>query len=134
MLSVVASSSSSRRRRQDRLDHTLTYAVNAFLGPDIGSFSECFGSFFFSSSSALADAIHDPVYYFLIHFLGCPFQRGNASYWSQLVQYLALCLCFFVCFGCLVLKMLIKRITGYLEIILQLHFLKYQDFLRNVSI
>ncbi|KAK0587038.1 hypothetical protein LWI29_016423 [Acer saccharum] len=50
--------------------HTLTYTVNAFFGPDIGSFSQWLGSFFSSSGSALADAIHDPVYYFLI--LGLP--------------------------------------------------------------
>ncbi|KAK4843908.1 hypothetical protein QYF36_014184 [Acer negundo] len=50
--------------------HTLTYAVNSFFGPDIGSFSEWLGSFFSSSGSVLGDAIHDPVYYFLI--LGLP--------------------------------------------------------------
>ena len=53
--------------------HTLTYTVNAFFGPDIGSFSEWLGStlgFGRTLASALADAIHDPLYYVLI--LGLP--------------------------------------------------------------
>lgn len=51
--------------------HTLTYTINAFFGPDIGSFSEWLGSFFGSSfGSSLADAIHHPFYYVLI--LGFP--------------------------------------------------------------
>ncbi|KAJ4712301.1 1-deoxy-D-xylulose-5-phosphate synthase [Melia azedarach] len=51
--------------------HTLTYTINAFFGPDIGSFSLWLGSFFTHSfGSSLADAIHDPFYYSLI--LGFP--------------------------------------------------------------
>ncbi|CAI0398800.1 unnamed protein product [Linum tenue] len=53
--------------------HTLTYTINAFFGPDIGSFSDWLSSFFASSSfvSRLADSIHHPLYYILI--LGIPF-------------------------------------------------------------
>ncbi len=54
--------------------HTLTYTINAFFGPDIGSFSEWLGSNLGPSAqlfgSALADYIHDPFYYVLI--LGIP--------------------------------------------------------------
>ncbi|KAF8005970.1 hypothetical protein BT93_K0297 [Corymbia citriodora subsp. variegata] len=59
--------------------HTLAYTLNAFFGPDIGSFSEWLGStlsdllgFAFARSlgSLLADAIHHPFYYVLI--LGLP--------------------------------------------------------------
>ncbi|KAF5734187.1 hypothetical protein HS088_TW16G00632 [Tripterygium wilfordii] len=53
--------------------HTLIYAVNAFFGPDIGSFSEWLGSTFLPGStfgSSLPDAIHHPFYYVLI--LGLP--------------------------------------------------------------
>ncbi|EXC16040.1 hypothetical protein L484_002124 [Morus notabilis] len=53
--------------------HTLTYTLNAFFGPDIGSFSEWLGStigFGFGFGSGLADAIHHPFYYVLI--LGIP--------------------------------------------------------------
>ncbi|KAK7851587.1 uncharacterized protein LOC112020175 [Quercus suber] len=53
--------------------HTLTYTVNAFFGPDIGSFSEWLSStigFGHTFASALADAIHHPFYYILI--LGLP--------------------------------------------------------------
>ncbi|XP_042949666.1 uncharacterized protein LOC122281882 isoform X3 [Carya illinoinensis] len=53
--------------------HTLTYALNAFFGPDIGSFSEWLGStlgFGKTFASALADAVHHPFYYVLI--LGLP--------------------------------------------------------------
>lgn len=51
--------------------HTLTYTINAFFGPDIGSFSEWLGSFFGSSfGSSLADAIHHPFYYVIV--LGFP--------------------------------------------------------------
>ncbi|KAJ6358902.1 hypothetical protein OIU76_000598 [Salix suchowensis] len=54
--------------------HTLIYTVNAFFGPDIGSFSEWLGSILGSSlqllGSSLADYIHDPFYYILI--LGLP--------------------------------------------------------------
>ncbi|XP_057988489.1 uncharacterized protein LOC110650563 isoform X2 [Hevea brasiliensis] len=54
--------------------HTLTYTINAFFGPDIGSFSEWLGSNLGPSAqlfgSALADYIHDPFYYVLI--LGLP--------------------------------------------------------------
>ncbi|KAK6261152.1 hypothetical protein QUC31_006968 [Theobroma cacao] len=53
--------------------HTLTYTLNAFFGPDIGSFSEWLSSTLFAGSSfvsSLADAIHHPFYYVLI--LGLP--------------------------------------------------------------
>ncbi|KAH8493084.1 hypothetical protein H0E87_022365 [Populus deltoides] len=54
--------------------HTLIYTINAFFGPDIGSFSEWLGSILGSSlqllGSSLADYIHDPFYYILI--LGLP--------------------------------------------------------------
>ncbi|EEF52029.1 uncharacterized protein LOC8289034 [Ricinus communis] len=54
--------------------HTLTYTINAFFGPDIGSFSEWLGSNLGSSAqqlgSALAEYIHDPFFYVLI--LGFP--------------------------------------------------------------
>lgn len=54
--------------------HTLFYTINAFFGPDIGSFSEWLGSILGSSlqllGSSLADYIHDPFYYILI--LGLP--------------------------------------------------------------
>ncbi|MBA0615932.1 hypothetical protein Godav_016036 [Gossypium davidsonii] len=53
--------------------HTLTYTLNAFFGPDIGSFSEWLTSVVFIDSSVLsflADSIHHPVYYVLI--LGLP--------------------------------------------------------------
>lgn len=53
--------------------HTLTYTLNAFFGPDIGSFSEWLSSTFgFGSGfgSALSDAVHHPFYYVLI--LGLP--------------------------------------------------------------
>ncbi|XP_056170236.1 uncharacterized protein LOC115691740 isoform X2 [Syzygium oleosum] len=59
--------------------HTLAYTLNAFFGPDIGSFSEWLGSTLSvlpgfgpagSLGSLLADAVHDPFYYVLI--LGLP--------------------------------------------------------------
>ncbi|XP_065876192.1 uncharacterized protein [Euphorbia lathyris] len=54
--------------------HTLTYTINAFFGPDIGSFSEWLGSnlgsFADSLASELADYIHDPFFYIFI--LGLP--------------------------------------------------------------
>ncbi|XP_054804835.1 uncharacterized protein LOC129307908 isoform X3 [Prosopis cineraria] len=54
--------------------HSLTYALNAFFGPDIGSFSEWLASFVDDSSdsfaSRLPDLIHHPLYYILI--LGLP--------------------------------------------------------------
>lgn len=51
--------------------HIFTYTINAFFGPDIGSFSEWLGSFFSDSfGSAIAEAIHHPFYYILI--LGFP--------------------------------------------------------------
>ncbi|TYH54820.1 hypothetical protein ES332_D09G197300v1 [Gossypium tomentosum] len=53
--------------------HTLIYTLNAFFGPDIGSFSEWLTSVLFLDSSVLAflaDSIHHPVYYVLI--LGLP--------------------------------------------------------------
>lgn len=53
--------------------HCLTYAINAFFGPDIGSFSEWLTSTIGigqSSVSAIADVIHHPFYYILI--LGFP--------------------------------------------------------------
>ncbi|CAM8939866.1 unnamed protein product [Rhodiola kirilowii] len=53
--------------------HCLVYAVNAFFGPDIGSFSQWLTStlgFAESSGSAVEDAVHHPFYYVLI--LGLP--------------------------------------------------------------
>ncbi|KAF7838347.1 uncharacterized protein G2W53_006829 [Senna tora] len=55
--------------------HTLTYALNAFFGPDIGSFSEWLASLVGglpddSVGSRLPDLIHHPLYYILI--LGAP--------------------------------------------------------------
>ncbi|KAK2355727.1 hypothetical protein QL285_093112 [Trifolium repens] len=54
--------------------HTLTYTINSFFGPDIGSFSEWIGSLLGGSAdtvgSAVADLIHHPFYYILI--LGIP--------------------------------------------------------------
>jgi hypothetical protein len=54
--------------------HTLTYTINSFFGPDIGSFSEWLGSLLGGSAdtvaSAVADLIHHPFYYILI--LGIP--------------------------------------------------------------
>lgn len=51
--------------------HTLVYTINAFFGPDIGSFSDWLGETVgMSLGSALADAIHHPFYYSLI--LGLP--------------------------------------------------------------
>ncbi|KAJ7945891.1 1-deoxy-D-xylulose-5-phosphate synthase [Quillaja saponaria] len=54
--------------------HTLTYTINAFFGPDLGSFSEWLGSnlggFADYFGSALAEIIHHPFYYILV--LGIP--------------------------------------------------------------
>ncbi|GAB2269864.1 hypothetical protein Dimus_004783 [Dionaea muscipula] len=53
--------------------HCLTYAVNAFFGPDIGSFSEWLSSTLGLAEplgSALADLIHHPFYFVLL--LGFP--------------------------------------------------------------
>ncbi|OMO61293.1 hypothetical protein COLO4_33480 [Corchorus olitorius] len=53
--------------------HTLTYTLNAFFGPDIGSFSHWLISTIFPASSflsSLPEAIHHPFYYALI--LGFP--------------------------------------------------------------
>ncbi|XP_039044624.1 uncharacterized protein LOC120184146 [Hibiscus syriacus] len=53
--------------------HTLIYALNAFFGPDMGSFSEWLSSTFFDDNSvvsSLADEIHHPFYYVVI--LGFP--------------------------------------------------------------
>lgn len=51
--------------------HTLTYTINAFFGPDIGSFSKWLGDTIgIGLGSALAGAIHHPFYYVLI--LGLP--------------------------------------------------------------
>ena len=55
--------------------HTLTYTVNAFFGPDVGSFSEWLASLSGADpvqalGSALANLIHHPFYYILI--LGLP--------------------------------------------------------------
>ncbi|GLT83789.1 hypothetical protein SLE2022_020600 [Rubroshorea leprosula] len=62
--------------------HTLTYTLNAFFGPDIGSFSEWLSSTFFPGSSfgsALPDAIHHPFYYVLILGLPLCFLYSRAS-------------------------------------------------------
>ncbi|OMO87274.1 hypothetical protein CCACVL1_09153 [Corchorus capsularis] len=53
--------------------HTLTYTLNAFFGPDIGSFSHWLISTLFpvfSFLSSLPEAIHHPFYYALM--LGLP--------------------------------------------------------------
>ncbi|KAH6757021.1 hypothetical protein C2S52_022007 [Perilla frutescens var. hirtella] len=53
--------------------HCLTYAINAFFGPDIGSFSEWLTSIMGSGrilGSSVEQWIHDPFYYALI--LGFP--------------------------------------------------------------
>ncbi|CAL8158516.1 unnamed protein product [Prunus armeniaca] len=51
--------------------HTLFYTINAFFGPDIGSFSEWLDSILgFGFGSKLADLIHHPFYYVL--FPGLP--------------------------------------------------------------
>ncbi|GAB4860693.1 hypothetical protein Ancab_035855 [Ancistrocladus abbreviatus] len=53
--------------------HCVAYALNAFFGPDIGSFSEWLTTslgFGDSIGSSLADLIHDPFYYIFI--LGIP--------------------------------------------------------------
>lgn len=54
--------------------HTLTYTINAFFGPDIGSFSEWLGSLLGGPAdtmgSTVADLIHHPLYYIFI--LGLP--------------------------------------------------------------
>ncbi|XWS50993.1 hypothetical protein CRYUN_Cryun12cG0138500 [Craigia yunnanensis] len=67
--------------------HTLTYTLNAFFGPDIGSFSEWLSSTLFAGSSfvsSLADAIHHPFYYVLI--LGLPLCVFYSWVSSVLVQ------------------------------------------------
>ncbi|KAG8484097.1 hypothetical protein CXB51_022995 [Gossypium anomalum] len=76
--------------------HTLTYTLNAFFGPDIGSFSEWLTSVLFLDSSVLAflaDTIHHPVYYVLI--LGLP-----------------LCLFYSWASGVLVKRSLLDSVTG----------------------
>ncbi|XP_008438226.2 uncharacterized protein LOC103483387 isoform X2 [Cucumis melo] len=50
--------------------HTLFYSINAFFGPDIGSFSDWLSSVLGFPASSLPDAIHHPVFYILI--LGLP--------------------------------------------------------------
>lgn len=51
--------------------HTLFYTINAFFGPDIGSFSEWLDSILgLGLGSKLADLIHHPFYYVL--FPGLP--------------------------------------------------------------
>lgn len=53
--------------------HCLTYALNAFFGPDLGSFSEWLTSSLAlaqSLASSVAELIHHPFYYILI--LGLP--------------------------------------------------------------
>ncbi|XP_027193010.1 uncharacterized protein [Cicer arietinum] len=69
--------------------HTLTYTVNAFFGPDIGSFSEWIGSLFGDGpadtvGSAVADLIHHPFYYILI--LGIPLSFLYSRISSFLLQ------------------------------------------------
>lgn len=50
--------------------HALVYTINAFFGPDIGSFSEWLASILGFSGSSIPDAIHHPLFYILI--LGLP--------------------------------------------------------------
>lgn len=54
--------------------HTLFYTINAFFGPDVGSFTEWLGSLFGGSAhafgSALEDLTHHPLFYILL--LGLP--------------------------------------------------------------
>lgn len=68
--------------------HTLTYTINAFFGPDIGSFSEWLGSLFGGSAdafgSALSHLIHHPFYYVLI--LGLPLSFLYSRISSCLLQ------------------------------------------------
>ncbi|MED6147387.1 hypothetical protein PIB30_043603 [Stylosanthes scabra] len=53
--------------------HTLTYTINAFFGPDIGSFSEWLASLFGGPAdalgSAMANLIHHPFFYLVIFVL-----------------------------------------------------------------
>ncbi|KAK4394634.1 hypothetical protein Sango_1617700 [Sesamum angolense] len=54
--------------------HCVTYAINAFFGPDVGSFSEWLTSTLGLGrvlGSSVETWIHDPFYYVLI--LGFPF-------------------------------------------------------------
>lgn len=51
--------------------HCLCYALNAFFGPDIGSFSDWLTSILGFHGSTVPDLIHDPFYYVFI--LGLPF-------------------------------------------------------------
>ncbi|XP_050221993.1 uncharacterized protein LOC126672106 isoform X2 [Mercurialis annua] len=58
--------------------HTLIYTINAFFGPDIGSFSEWAGSIIGPSAeqlgSAITDYIHHPFFYiFILGFPLCVF-------------------------------------------------------------
>ncbi|MED6106020.1 hypothetical protein PIB30_000806 [Stylosanthes scabra] len=68
--------------------HTLTYTINAFFGPDIGSFSEWLGSLFGgpadSLGSAMANLIHHPFFYLVV--LGLPLSLLYSKISSYLVQ------------------------------------------------
>ncbi|KAK8521437.1 hypothetical protein V6N13_077539 [Hibiscus sabdariffa] len=67
--------------------HTLTYSLNAFFGPDMGSFSEWLSSTFFNDNSivsSLADEIHHPFYYVVI--LGFPLCIFYSWLSSELVR------------------------------------------------
>ncbi|KAI4336119.1 hypothetical protein L6164_014688 [Bauhinia variegata] len=68
--------------------HTLTYTLNAFFGPDIGSFSEWLGSvlggFADPLGSSLADLIHHPFYYIFI--LALPLSLLYSRFSSFLLQ------------------------------------------------
>lgn len=63
--------------------HTLTYTLNSFFGPDIGSFSEWLGSLSGATAhalgSALANLIHHPFYYILILALPLSFLYSRIS-------------------------------------------------------
>jgi len=64
--------------------HTLTYTLNSFFGPDIGSFSEWLASLSGGApaqafGSALANLIHHPFYYILILALPLSFLYSRIS-------------------------------------------------------
>ncbi|RVX18591.1 hypothetical protein CK203_006653 [Vitis vinifera] len=67
--------------------HSLAYAINAFFGPDLGSFSEWLTStlgFGHSFGSALADVIHDPFFYIVIlAFLSLFSTLGSPGFFSK---------------------------------------------------
>ena len=69
--------------------HTLFYTINAFFGPDVGSFTEWLGSLFGGSAhalgSSLEDLIHHPFFYILL--LGLPLSLSMFSKRSHYKSY-----------------------------------------------